>query len=35
MHQPGVSLLTVMVVGDTLFVLLNDEDLVVQWYLLV
>jgi len=31
----GLSLLAVMVVGNTLFVLLNNEVLVVQWYLLV
>ena len=28
-------LLAVGVVGDTLFILLNDDALVMQWYLLV
>ena len=31
----GLCLLAVGVVGDTLFVLLNDDALVVQWYLMV
>ena len=31
----GLCLLAVGVVGDTLFVLLNDDALAVHWYLMV